>query len=292
MASPKGLTSSPLSPSLNRFSNWGGRGEGRLLLWSLLKVLCTDHGLQHPLCKGPALHAAPGMVHVWGGKTSVSWEKVGARGRERSMEQDKATDPFYHTGQGRLCNRKCPVLLRTTNTYQGALLIRCCKMSSNGTGGLPRRSRWAFCNCQTVTCVDLLAFSKSYTGLEPLATGTEEWKFTYMWRHPILVLSLVRGIVKSGATQKVYCMFTEQVALLLPPCIFTAPVGLIFPLELCTPQRPDAAKGLVLNDIYSIAGDRFKQFQSHSAVSLKYKIPNDNAVTRKHRHSNSQPQQQ
>lgn len=72
--------------------------------------------------------------------------------------------------------------------------------------------------------------------------------------------------MKSGATQKVCYTYTEQVALLFPPCIFTVPVGLIFPLELCTPQHPDAAKGLVLNDICSIAGDRFKLFQSHSAA--------------------------
>lgn len=70
------------------------------------------------------------------------------------------------------------------------------------------------------------------------------------------------------------------------------PVGPVLPLELCTPQHPDAAKGLILDDIGSVAGDAFKLFQSHSAVSLKYEIPNDNAVTRKYRHSNSHPQQQ
>ena len=54
------------------------------------------------------------------------------------------------------------------------MLMQCCKMSWNGTEGLPRRSRWAHWNCQTVTCLDLLAFSKSYVGLDPLAAGTEE----------------------------------------------------------------------------------------------------------------------
>ena len=99
-------------------------------------------------------------------------------------------------------------------------------------------------------------------------------------------------MAKSGAPRQMRCMFAEQVVLLLTPCTFTVPVGLVFPLDLCSPQCPGAAKGLVLNDICSIAGDRFKLFHSRSAVSLKYEIPNDSAVTRKHRLSNSHSQQQ
>lgn len=47
----------------------------------------------------------------------------------------------------------------------------------------------------------------------------------------MLVLSLVSGIVKFGATWKVGCVFREQVALLFPPRIFMVPVGPSFLLS-------------------------------------------------------------
>lgn len=97
MASPKGLTSSPLSPSLNRFSNRGGRGEGELLLCMDLGLGVLSAGVQpctqHRAGRTPELVTPPALL-----------------GKSRCTRQggDKATDPVCHPGQCSLCNRRVP----------------------------------------------------------------------------------------------------------------------------------------------------------------------------------------
>lgn len=76
------------------------------------------------------------------------------------MERDKATGPFYHTGQRRVCNGKGPVLLRGTSAERrarpGTVLPNVLGRRRRDAPAEPMAAR----KLSHVTCLDLLAFSR------------------------------------------------------------------------------------------------------------------------------------
>lgn len=120
MASRKGLTSSPLSPSLNRFSNRGGR-EGRLLLQWGLRVACTDPALQPPrhtvLGTEPPTPMSPNHTMHGAEPRAAPHLRVQCR-----LQQE----------------HECPLLLSSTGVYWGANVKHPQKFQS-----LPPPEQWA-----------------------------------------------------------------------------------------------------------------------------------------------------
>lgn len=149
MASPKGLTSSPLSPSLNRFSNRGGRGEGELLL-------CTDPDLsilgarvqprtQHRARRMTGLVTPLSLL----GRSRCTRQRVGQGHRPglppRAMQPLQQEVSLAAPGDGSWT--VCAVLC---NVLTGRDLL-CWS----------RRAHW---NGQTVTSLDLLVFQRVMWG--------------------------------------------------------------------------------------------------------------------------------
>lgn len=136
-------------------------------------------------------------------------------------------------GSHRLWHRKCPVVLRTSaSVLQGGLA--CCESSawSEQMGALKSADYYL---------LESAGLFKELCGVR--ATGNEHWGIKMCLCVESPWSCIIFTTVESAATWRLCYVYGAS----CPPHRVTVPAGLIFPLELCTPQHPDAAKGLVLN---------------------------------------------